>query len=105
MFKNLTATKSASTQGSPARSRIPIPIFIKTNADPGTITGGPKDIHHQRGAWKNEKMASVYHLLVYMQTDQKYIVCIYTTTGAYIDSVVFWGSLHIHQEMVLEGVQ
>jgi len=34
-------------------------------------------------------------------------VCIYTTTGAlraavvvYIESVVLWGSLHIHQEMV-----
>jgi len=41
--------------------------------------------HHRVWAYRKKKMAGVYHFLVYMQTAR---------------AAVFWGSLHIHQEMV-----
>ena len=50
-------------------------------------------------------MSGVYHFLVNMQTAQKYhSVYIHHHGGApvvvYIESVVFWVSLHIHQEII-----
>ena len=74
----------------------------------GALIGTPK-IYTTTGLGprKNREMAGVDHLVVYMQTAVKYRVCIYTTPGAlrapgvvYIESVVFYSSLHIHHQMV-----
>jgi len=52
-------------------------------------------------------MAGVYHFLVYIQIAPNTRLSIYTTTGArsapvvmFIQTAVFRGSLHMHQEMV-----
>jgi len=59
------------------------------------------------GLEKNKKMAGEYYFLMCMQTAQHTADCICTTAGAlrspvvvYIESVAFWSSFHIHQEMV-----
>jgi len=46
-------------------------------------------------------MAGVYHFLVYVQTAPKIQHFLYTPPQGYVyTNWVFWGSLHIHQEMV-----
>ena len=74
-----------------------------------TTYGAPIYIHTATvcGPRKNKKFSGAYQFLVYMQIAHKYFsLYIHHHGGAarpvvvYIESVVFWGSLHIHQETV-----